>query len=133
MTKRNIFLFLIFVFSLAACQDEGKETIHLEGHPLAGQWSTINFPIAADLRINEDASFHVDLMISEGIEIEGLTEIGENKQISFINSAGSDSVASNPYPGVYRYSLNGDTLSFTVLDDTISRRQLLLSAAWLKQ
>ncbi len=96
-----------------------------------GQWATVNFPIAAHLQINRDSTFHVDLAISEGIEIEGIADLNDSLQITFRNTGGSDSVAINPYPGTYRFELIGDTVLFTEVDDTISRRELLLSATWI--
>ncbi len=126
--------FLGLVFAFWACTDEADQsTNETKGHPLAGQWATLNFPIEASLQINEDSTFHVDLMISSGIEIQGITELNPDNRITFMNTVGSDSVASNPYPGVYEYSLLGDTVRFTRIDDTISRRQFLLSASWLRQ
>lgn len=121
------------VLTFSACQKDSSPTAQkAETHPLMGQWATVSFPIEAQLQINRDSTFHVDLAVSEGIEIEGIADLNDSLQITFRNTAGSDSVASNPYPGTYRFELMGDTLHFTKVQDTISRRELLLSAAWIR-
>lgn len=100
---------------------------------IKGQWSVINPKIEANLLIREDSTFHIDILTTSGIEAEGVANIDLNNRITFINTMGTDSVASNPTPGIYNYKIISDTLRFTLIKDSVSRRQLLLSDPWVRK
>jgi hypothetical protein len=74
-------------------------------------------------------TFHVDLPAVDGIEVKGITRI-QGSDITFINESGTDAIASDPTPGNYIYSIDGDTLVFGKISDPLSRRAKFLSQPW---
>lgn len=118
--------------TLSFCKNNESEKAH-PANTIIGHWAAINPMVEAHLVIREDSTFHVDILATSGIEAEGIAAISPNNRITFTNTAGTDSVASNPIPGVYDYTFAGDTLKFTVVQDTVARRMGLLSAPWLRE
>jgi hypothetical protein len=120
-------LLLLAAACLAGCQS-------FEPESPVGLWqveSTGNLP-EAQLRLRSDNTFHVDIPARDGIEVEGHYLL-EGREITFVNDRGTDTVASDPAPGVYVYSAGGDTLSFEKIEDPLERRARFLSRPWRRQ
>ena len=118
---------LAFVLSLfAGCKKATPET------EIFNTWHVVSPQIEAELQVNTDSTFHVNLAFDSIIEAEGRVKVAA-EEITFINEKGSDTAAANPYPGRYSYTIMGDTAWFTKIDDTLSRRSSLLALPWVKQ
>lgn len=130
--KKPMFLLLLFLFAGVACQEKNNPTIP-NPSPLFGTWMVIHPAVEAELLVREDSTFHVDILPGTGIEAEGLLTLESENQVTFVNTQGSDSIASNPVPGVYLYLVEQDTLRFTLVNDTLSRRMGLLSYPWVQK
>lgn len=134
MKRQYRFILAIFLGLTLSCQKESNSDATTKPFDLVGDWETINAPISAKLRINSDSTFHVNLSQPANITASGELVLLPNENIvTFINVSGNDSAAINPYPGTYSYSFFGDTVRFTVLSDTLSRRLAMLSNDWLKK
>lgn len=86
-----------------------------------------------DLLIFADSTFHVDVLATDSVEVEGRLEL-TNSEITFINVQGTDEVSSDPTPGIYEYSIEADTLlTFSEIDDPLERRSGFLSNNWIRR
>lgn len=128
----KISLVVVLSLTLSLCKNNTSENAQPD-NTIIGHWAAISPMVEANLLIREDSTFHVDILATSGIEAEGIATIAPNNRITFTNTAGTDSVASNPMPGVYDYTFASDTLKFTVLQDTVTRRMSLLSVPWLRK
>lgn len=121
--------FIICLFStafLAACQS-------LTSPSFSGAWETAANGDTAPARlvVFPDNTFHVDVPAKEGIEVEGHL-LFEGKQVTFVNDRGTDAVASDPTPGTYVYSVDGDELVFQKIEDPLERRSKFLDQPWTR-
>ncbi|MFP4358108.1 MAG: hypothetical protein ACLFSZ_06695 [Puniceicoccaceae bacterium] len=124
-----MFRFILCLFSavfLAGCQS-------LTSPSFSGAWET---PADADtaparLVVFRDNTFHVDVPAKEGIEVEGHL-LFEGKQVTFVNDRGTDAAASDPTPGTYVYSVDGDELVFEKIQDPLERRSRFLDQTWTR-
>lgn len=131
--KKVVLSFTLLTFIGAiSCKQENDAATNVS-NPLAATWMVLHPAIDAELLIREDSTFHVDILMQTGIEAEGVLTIEGNNRLTFINTGGTDSTASNPVPGVYDFSIEADTLKFMLVSDTLSRRIGLLSYPWIKK
>ncbi len=99
---------------------------------LTGEWELRkDGEVQADLIFGPGDNFHVDLPAVEGIEVKGITHV-EGREITFFNESGTDAIASDPTPGTYLYSIEGDTLRFEKISDPLERRAKFLSQPWTR-
>tara|TARA_R100000027_G_scaffold18483_1_gene13308 strand:+ start:4555 stop:4947 length:393 start_codon:yes stop_codon:yes gene_type:complete len=85
----------------------------------------------ADLTFGPGETFQFDAAAFNGVEAQGRTH-REGRQITFINERGTDAAASDPAPGTYLYSIDGDILTFGKISDPIQRRATFLSKPWTR-
>jgi len=134
MKIQSKFLAAIFLGVLVSCEKESNNVDTAKSFDLVGNWETVNAPIIAQLRIDPDSTFHVNLSQPANITAYGELVLPSNENtVTFINISGNDSAATNPYPGTYNYAYFGDTLRFTVISDTLSRRMTMLSNDWIRK
>lgn len=126
--SRHLYLFGPLLFF--ACSD-GNDT-PAERNAIFNTWDLTESPTSVELVIRPDSTFHVDVLLNEGIEIEGRLLLDFN-QITFINVEGTDSIARDPSPGIYRYEIIADTVRFSRIDDPLSRRGGFLSLPWVRE
>ncbi|WP_295540749.1 hypothetical protein [uncultured Thiohalocapsa sp.] len=111
----------------SACQSP-RDAARAE--PLAGTWIlTQDGAEQARLVIGADGRFHVDLLRESGIEAEGDVQI-DGDRVTFINTRGTDPIASDPAPGTYTFVIAHNQVRFERVADSISRRARLLSRPW---
>lgn len=126
MKKLFLFALAVGLFAGVGCKKATPET------EIFNTWHVVSPQIEAELQINTDSTFHVNLALDAIIEAEGRVEVGAD-EITFTNEQGSDTAAADPYPGRYSYTIMNDTAWFTKIDDTLSRRSSLLALPWVKQ
>jgi len=123
---KSLTILLAMALVIAGCT---KKTEKKSVDDIFGKWKLLNPEAMVELFIYPDSTFHVDVLINEGIEVEGKL-ILENEEITFINVQGTDSVSSDPSPGRYKYSIDKELLKFIKIDDPLSRRSNFLSQDW---
>lgn len=130
MLQKTHFIFgFIGLLLLASCTDKKDDTTAKTD--IFNQWKLANPNANVVLLVRSDSTFHVDVLAQKGIEIEGRVELNQDK-ISFINIQGTDSISSDPRPGVYDYQIKSDTIHFTIISDPLDRRSGFLSLPWVK-
>ncbi|MBU1370471.1 MAG: hypothetical protein KJ578_10335 [Bacteroidetes bacterium] len=118
--KANIFLItLISLLFITACNKKEEKLYSDEN--LYSSWLLASEQAEVELLIRSNATFNVNLISIDGIEIEGKLEL-EPPKITFINTHGTDSISSDPRPGIYTYSIHSDTLRFELISDPSERR-----------
>lgn len=123
-----IFGFAALLF-FSSCTNENDEK-KVEA-AVFSQWKMVNPSANVVLLVRTDSTFHVDVALQVGIEIEGLVELNHG-EISFINTHGTDSISSDPRPGSYSYEIKSDTIYFDQINDPIDRRAGFLAFPWVK-
>jgi hypothetical protein len=127
----SLFVLIFGLCVVMSCKDGSTTEEVVPVNPIFGHWKVINPNVEAHLLVRPDSTFHVDILAQEGIEAEGVATVESDSRITFVNTGGTDTVASNPVPGTYDFQITSDTLRFTVVSDTLSRRVGLLSAPWV--
>ncbi|MGM0565698.1 MAG: hypothetical protein ACQESX_02965 [Bacteroidota bacterium] len=132
LNKAFSFIFMLSVSFLWACDNDDDENTE---NPFAikGHWQMQSNQNDVDLLIFADSTFHVDVLATDSVEVEGRLEL-TNSEITFINVQGTDEVSSDPTPGIYEYSIEADTLlTFSEIDDPLERRSGFLSNNWIRR
>lgn len=127
--KPHKLLFLIIAVMGMACENDGDNMDSMQA--INGHWEMKTDENQVELYIDTDSTFHVDVLSMGGIEVEGRLVL-EDRQITFINTHGTDSIASDPAPGIYKYSIESDTLSFDLIDDPLDRRAGFMTQPWIR-
>lgn len=130
-TNATLLLAAFMAFVFTACNSNQEQTI--EKIDILGQWEMEGDTNHVELQIYDDSTFHVDVLTRGSIEVQGKLQLNGNR-ITFINTHGTDSISSDPAPGVYEYSLKNDsTLSFSKVNDPLERRAGFLEKDWIKK
>jgi hypothetical protein len=131
MLKPTITIFaLLLIFVISGCKEKSED----KNNPTSifNQWKLSGSQTDVELLIRPDSTFHVDVLMQSGIEVEG-TAVIANSNITFINTHGTDTISSDPSPGSYTFEIVADTIRFYEKSDPISRRKGFLSLPWVKQ
>lgn len=128
--KPHKLLFLIIAVMGMACENDDNNMDSTQA--IDGHWEMKTNESQVELYIDADSTFHVDVLSMGGIEVEGRLILMDH-QITFINAHGTDSIASDPAPGIYKYSIDTDTLKFNLIDDPLDRRAGFLMQPWIRK
>jgi hypothetical protein len=129
MRNRYLLFFLASILvSIASCNDKKENS---DNGTIFGQWELKTPDATVELFVFQDSTFHVDVLMNQGVEVEGKIVLEENRA-TFINVQGTDSLSSDPTPGIYNYQITNDSVKFEKIDDPLSRRSNFLSQTWAR-
>jgi hypothetical protein len=129
MRNSHLLIFLASILlSVTSCNDNKENS---DGGAIFGQWELKTPDATVELFVFQDSTFHVDVLMNQGVEVEGEIVLEINRA-TFINVQGTDSISSDPTPGIYNYQITGDSIRFEKIDDPLSRRANFLSQTWAR-
>jgi hypothetical protein len=95
---------------------------------LVGKWTKSFDGRTVTFTIKSDQKYEVEFAGDDGIDVLGSFIISGTK-ITFNDEAGDYSA---DVPGVYEFQVSDTSLEFTIVDDPVYGRSLLLAGTWLK-
>ncbi|MBN1997352.1 hypothetical protein JW935_07365 [candidate division KSB1 bacterium] len=116
-------LFFLF-FNVCCDKDNSTEP---EKSTLVGSWIRVQDGTTIRLVIMEDGQFEAEFDDDSNIDIWG-TYAASNNQITFYDEGG----ATCDTQGMYRYSLSGKKLTFTLVEDECDGRRSIVLGIWSK-
>lgn len=122
-STRTILLVTALLFAIVTCygNDDPSDL-------LLGKWTKSLNERTITFRILPDLKFQVDFAGDAEIDVFGSYVISGD-QITFTDEGGA---YSSEEPGVYRFEVNDNTLTFTPVDDPVYGRSILMEGAWSK-
>ena len=111
------------LFSIAGCYGQDKPS-----EPVVGKWIKSMNGGSASFVITAENKFEVEITGDETADVWGSWVIAENK-ITFTDEGGEYSSGES---GVYEFKGDDTSLTFTIVDDPVEGRSMVLKGTWTR-
>jgi hypothetical protein len=121
--SRTLLLTTAFLFSILVCngQDGSSDQV-------VGTWTKTFNERSVSFTISSDHKFQVEFAGDSEIDVWGSYEI-DGMQITFNDEGGE---YGSDVPGVYEFKVSETSLTFSVVDDPVYGRSILMDGSWSK-
>jgi hypothetical protein len=121
--SRALSAITVLLFSVVTCFGQDNP-----GDPLMGKWTKSMNGASASFVISSDTEWEVEFTGDDELDVWGSYAIAGNK-ITFTDEGGQ---YSSDQPGVYEYKVDDASLIFSIVDDPVNGRSMLVEGTWTK-
>jgi len=123
LTSKTLLVISVLVFSMlnAYAQDETSDQ-------LVGTWTKSMNGSSAHFMISSDQTWEVEFTGDNKADVFGSYTIAGN-QITFTDKGGNYSSGTS---GVYEFQVDDTSLNFTIVDDPVSGRSMVVKGTWTR-
>jgi len=121
--SRALLLIAALLFSTVTCYGQDNPS-----NPLKGKWTKSMNELTASFVISSDNKWEVEFTGDDELDVWGSYVIAGNK-ITFTDEGGQYSADE---PGVYEFKVDDTSLIFTMVDDPVYGRSMLVEGTWSK-
>ncbi len=122
--SRTLLLTTAFLFSILTCNGQKGPS-----DQVVGAWTKTFNERSVTFTISSDQKYQVEFAGDSEIDVWGSYEI-EGMQITFTDEGGEYS--SDVAGGVYEFKATETSLTFSVVDDPVNGRTILMDGSWSK-
>ena len=120
---RTLLVAAVLLFSVLTCYGQNDPS-----DQVVGKWIKESNGRTITLTLTFDKKVEVEFAGDDEIDVYGSYEISE-KQITFTDEGGQYSSDSS---GTYEFKVSDTSISFTIVDDPVNGRSMLLEGTWSK-
>lgn len=119
--NRTLWLTISLFLSILACHGQNEAP-----DPLVGKWTRSLDDRSVTFIISSDHTYQVEFAGDDGIDVYG-SFVVSGTRITFNDEGGEYSADE---AGVYGFKVSGTSLTFTIVQDPVYGRSMLLEGSW---
>ena len=126
--NKNTYTLIVLtcMLTLAGCKGDGNT----ESQSVVGNWTRLFNGSDITITLKTNGSYTVDMDGDSKAEVKGQYAI-ENEQITFTDQGGKN--ASSMGQAVYSFTVNGNQLTLTVINEPDNNRKSVAAATWTRK
>jgi len=119
--SRTLLFTAAFLFSVLTCKGQDNSS-----DQVVGTWTKVVNERTFTFTLTSDQKYQVEFIGDEGIDVLGSYEISGPK-ITFTDEGGQYSSGTS---GVYEFKADATSIKFSIVDDPVDGRSMLVTGSW---